>query len=108
MHEYIHAYRLCMSLCLYVNSMYTVCMYTHTHDTNKRTTFHTGKKNQHKFKNAYQKKNTFVSFFVLFTHTGPIMLGDLVGEMLFTIQRHRLHLRGDVASTIVTMSLVSL
>ena len=37
---------------------------------------------------------------------GPVMLGDLVGEILFTIQRHRLHLRGDIASTIVTMSLV--
>ena len=39
------------------------------------------------------------------THT-QVMLGDLVGELLFTIQRHRLHLRGDIASTIVTMSLV--
>ena len=37
---------------------------------------------------------------------GPVMLGDLVGEILFTIQRHHLHLRGDIASTIVTMSLV--
>ena len=37
---------------------------------------------------------------------GVINLGDLVGEILFKIQKHQLHLRGDVASTIVTMSLV--
>jgi len=37
---------------------------------------------------------------------GPVMLGDFVGEILFKIQKHHLHLRGDVASTIVTMSLV--
>eukprot|EP00960_Hanusia_phi_P051922 761113-Hanusia_phi.AAC.1 len=39
---------------------------------------------------------------------GPVMLGDFVGEILFKIQKHHLHLRGDVASTIVTMSLVRL
>lgn len=37
---------------------------------------------------------------------GIINLGDLVGEILFKIQKNDLHLRGDVASTIVTMSLV--
>lgn len=34
------------------------------------------------------------------------MLGDLIGEILFKVQRQKLHLRGDVASTIVSMSLV--
>ncbi|KAJ1480784.1 hypothetical protein T484DRAFT_1809431 [Baffinella frigidus] len=37
---------------------------------------------------------------------GPVMLGDLIGEILFKVQRQKLHLRGDVASTIVSMSLV--
>jgi len=36
----------------------------------------------------------------------PIQLGDVVGGLLFNVQRHDMSLRGDVASTIVSMSLV--
>lgn len=36
----------------------------------------------------------------------PIQLGDVVGGLLFNVQRHGMSLRGDVAGTIVSMSLV--
>jgi len=35
---------------------------------------------------------------------GPISLGDVMGQVLFVLQRSNLKLRGDVASSIITMS----
>lgn len=40
------------------------------------------------------------------TGGGPIQLGDVVGNLLFNVQTHNMSLRGDVAGTIVSMSLV--
>lgn len=34
---------------------------------------------------------------------GAISLGDLVGEVMFSLQRHGVYLRGDVASSLMTM-----
>ena len=36
---------------------------------------------------------------------GPISIGDLMGGILFQMQRHGLALRGDVASTLLTISI---
>jgi len=37
---------------------------------------------------------------------GPISLGDLIGEVFFSLNRHGVCLRGDVASSIMTMSVM--
>ena len=36
---------------------------------------------------------------------GPVQLGDCCGKLFFTFQEHGLQLRGDVASSIMTLSL---
>jgi aarF domain-containing kinase len=35
----------------------------------------------------------------------PISLGDIIGEVLFSLNRHKLVLRGDVASALLTLSI---
>ena len=42
----------------------------------------------------------------LFAAGGLIQLGDIVGDLLFKVQKHNMTLRGDVAGTIVSMSLI--